>query len=123
MKALLLLPWWLHLPAFHSSPALQSSVLFSSSPCRHRLLPKVPVPAASEGKSVVSNKVVTISTWTVAVKDGLDSMNPRRIEFALEAIEPNPQSSCTIDDKVLSVNCLKKLSSEILFLYFHEKTS
>ena len=66
-------------------------------------------------------QVVTISTWTVAVKDGLDSMNPRRIEFALEGIEPDSQPSCTIDDQVLSVNCLKKLSSEILFLYFHEK--
>ena len=45
------------------------------------------------------------------------------IELALETIEPDPQPSCTIDDQVLSVNCLKKLSSEILFLYFHEKTS
>ena len=66
-------------------------------------------------------QVVTISTWTVAVKDGFDSMNPRSTEFALETIEPDPQSSCTIVDQVLSVNCLKKLSSEILFLYFCEK--
>ena len=61
-------------------------------------------------------QVVTISTWTVAVKDGLDSINPRSIEFALETIEPEPQPSCIIVDQVLSVNCLKKLSSEILFL-------
>ena len=55
------------------------------------------------------------------MKDGLDSMNPRRIESALEVVEPDSQPSCTIDDQVLFVNCLKKLSSEILFLYFHEK--
>ena len=64
MKALLLLPWWLHLPAFHSSPALQSSVLFSSSPCRHRLLPKGSDPAASEEVSSTSHTdCFSLSCW------------------------------------------------------------